>query len=212
MFNPCTVIENLRPTAIRPIAIRPTASIFSKIQENYALEWMLEDPKDNINRRQFGGISGSSPMLTLLEMLHKWYSAMENHDTVIRVIFLDFIKAFDLIDHNLLLSDFQMTGVRPAFIPWLASYLSQRQQRVKFDGKLSSFLTINAGVPQGSKIGPFSFITKINRLPEVAVTDNSTNTESVSMFIDDTTLSEILNVANHESNQPIGNMELTIFW
>ena len=67
--------------------------------------------------------------------------------TVIRVILLDITKAFDLIHHNLLLSDFQMIGVRPALIPWLASYLSQRQQRVKFDGKLSSFLTINVGVP-----------------------------------------------------------------
>ena len=76
--------------------------------------------------------------------------------------------------------------------------------------ELSSFLTINAGVPQGSKIGPFSFITKINRLPKVEVTDNSTNTESVSMFINHTKLFEILNVANSESNQPIGNIELTI--
>ena len=81
-------------------------------------------------------------------MLHKWYSVTENPDTVIRVIFLDFTKVFDLIDHNLLLSDFQMIGVRLALIPWLASHLSQRQQRVKFDEKLfPSFLTINAAVP-----------------------------------------------------------------
>ena len=59
---------------------------------------------------------------------------------------------------------------------------------------LSNFLTINAGVPHGSKIGPFSFIAKINDLPDVAVTNNSTNKESISMFIDDTTLSEILNL------------------
>ena len=51
------------------------------MQESYALECMLEDPKDNISRRQFGGISGSSPALTLHKMLHKWYSAMENHDS-----------------------------------------------------------------------------------------------------------------------------------
>ena len=144
-------------------------------------------------------------------MLHKWYSAMENPDTVIRVIFLDFTKAFDLIDHDSLLSDLEKIGVRPALLPWLASYLSQRQQRVKFDRKLSNFRDINAGtVPQGSKIGPFSFIAKINRLPDVAVTDNSTNTEQVSMSIDDTTLSEILNVIDHKSNQPIGNMALNI--
>ena len=47
--NPYTVIENLRPIVI--------ISIFSKIQESYALEWMLQDLKDNINRRQFGEIS-----------------------------------------------------------------------------------------------------------------------------------------------------------
>ena len=64
--------------------------------------------------------------------------------------------------------------------------------------KLSSFLTTNAGVPQGSKIGPFSFITKITRPPDIAMTDNSTSNESVSMFIDDTTIFEILNVANHD--------------
>ena len=85
---------------------------------------------------------------------------------MIRVIFLDFIKAFDLIDHNFLFSDFQMIGVRMALIPWLASYLFQRQ----LDGELSSFLNINAGVPRGSKIGPFSFITKINRLSDISVT------------------------------------------
>ena len=200
--NPCTAFESIRPIAI--------TSIFSKIQESYALEWMLDDSKENISRRQFGGIPGSSPVLALLEMLHNWYSAMETLDTVIRVIFLDFTKAFDLIDHNILLSDLKEVGVRPALLPWLASYLSQRQQRVKFDGKLSEFQYINAGVPQGSKIGPFSFIAKINRLPDVAVTRNSINTEQVSIFIDDTTVSEILDVTNHKSNQPIGNMEFNI--
>ena len=200
--NSCTDTENIRPIAI--------TSIFSKIKESYALEWMLEDARDNISARQFGGISGSSPVLALLEMLHNWYSAMENPDTVIRLIFLDFTKAFDLIDHNILLSDLKNIGVRSALLPWIASYLSQRQHRVKFDGKLSTFRYTNAGVPQGSKIGPFSFLAKINRLPDVAVTDNTTNAEQSSMFIDDTTLSEILNVSNHKSNEPIGNMEYNV--
>ena len=65
---------------------------------------MLEDAEDDISTRQFEGISGSSPLLTLFEMLHNWYLAMENPDAVIRVIFLDFTKAFDLKDHNILLS------------------------------------------------------------------------------------------------------------
>ena len=68
------------------------------------------------------------------------------------------------------------SALRPALLPWIASYLSQRQQRVKFDGKLSDFRNINAGVPQGSKIGRFS---KINRLPDVRVTDNETSGTSL---------------------------------
>ena len=60
---------------MRPIAI---TSIFSKIQESYALEWMLDDAKENINHRQFGGLPGSSSVLALLEMFHMWFAALEN--------------------------------------------------------------------------------------------------------------------------------------
>jgi hypothetical protein len=95
MPKSCTVIENIRPTAI--------TSIFFKIQESYALEWMLDDAKDNISRRQVGGIPGSSPILALLEMLHNWYSVMENSDTVIHV------------DRNILLSDLEKIGVKADF-------------------------------------------------------------------------------------------------
>jgi hypothetical protein len=59
--KPCRETENVRPIAI--------TSIFSKIQESYALEWMLDDAKD----RQFGGLPGSSPVLALLEMFHMWF-------------------------------------------------------------------------------------------------------------------------------------------
>jgi hypothetical protein len=106
----------------------------------------LDDAKNKISRRQFGAMSGSSPLLALLEMLHNWYSVMENIDTVICVIFLDFTMALDLIDHNIL-SDLKKICVRLALLPFLASYLSQRQQRVKLNGKLSNFQYSNAGVP-----------------------------------------------------------------
>jgi DNA-directed RNA polymerase subunit H (RpoH/RPB5) len=171
---------------------------------------MLDDAKENINDRQFGGLPGSSAVLALLEMFHKWFAAFENHDTVIRIIFLDFSKAFDLIDHNILLKDFKDVGVRPALLPWLASYLSDRTQRVKFDVELSNFREVNAGVLQGSKIGPFAFIAKVNKLPNIAVADPMSKKEQVSMFIDDTTLSEILNVAEHTENKTIGNMSASI--
>ena len=84
-------------------------------------------------------------MLALLEMLHMWFVVLENPNTVIRKVFLDFSKAFDLIDHNILLKQyFKDVGVHPALLPWLASYLSDRTQRVKFEGELSNFREVNA--------------------------------------------------------------------
>jgi hypothetical protein len=80
--KPCRESENVRPIAI--------TSIVSKIQESYGLERMLDDAKENVNNRQFGGLPGSSPMLALLEMLHIWFVALENPNTIIRIVFLDF--------------------------------------------------------------------------------------------------------------------------
>ena len=104
--NPCTTVENIMPNAL--------TSVFSKIQESFALDWMLEDSKNKISKCQFGGISWSSAVLALLEMLHTWFSALENPQTVMRIIFLDFPRAFDLIVHNILLSNFKSIGALPA--------------------------------------------------------------------------------------------------
>jgi hypothetical protein len=111
-----------------------------------ALDWMLEDSKDCLSERQFGGIPRSSSVLALLEMLHTWFVAFEKPKSVIRIVFLYFSKAFDLIDHNILLNDFKSVGVRPALLPWLASYLSDRLQRVNTDGSTSCFKKINAAL------------------------------------------------------------------
>ena len=65
-------------------------------------------------------------------------------------------------------------------------------------------------MPQGSRIGPFPFIAKINHLPGIAMIYVFSNRKQISMFIDDSTLSEILNITKHISNQPIGDRNLTL--
>ena len=69
------------------------------------MDWVLEDTRDRISDSQFGGLAGISAVTALLFMLHKWYQAMETSKRIIRVTFLDFRKAFDLIDHNQLLKN-----------------------------------------------------------------------------------------------------------
>ena len=110
---------------------------------------------------------------------------------------LDFRKAYDLIDHNILLENCCKIGIRPALVTWLASYLSGRTQITKFGTQVSDRVAVNGGVPQG----PVAFIVHINGLPSALkkperTSDNevSDDDDDVTIFMDDTTISEIIDV------------------
>ncbi len=197
-ITPCSNVEDLRPISL--------TSVISKVQESYVVEWVHEDIKGKVSEAQFGGLPGSSAVLALVRFAHNWYSAMENHGNVVRIIFLDFREAFDLIDHNKLLQNFEKVGVRPALLAWLGSYLQGRSQVTKVGNTFSDPAYIKGGVPQGSKIGPLAFIVYINDLPSV-VQSSDDNSDTVSMFMDDTTMSEVFNVSDHISGESIGNSQ-----
>ena len=198
-ITPCSNVEDLRPISL--------TSVLSKVQESYVVEWVHEDIKGKVSEAQFGGLPGSSAVLALVRLAHNWYSAMENHGNVVRIIFLDFRKAFDLIDHNKLLQNFEKIGVRPALLAWLGSYLQGRSQVTKVGNTFSDPAYIKGGVPQGSKIGPLAFIVHINDLPSVVQSSDDDNSDTASMFMDDTTMSEVLNVSDHISGESIGNSQ-----
>ena len=132
--------------------------------------------------------------------------------------FFYFRKAFELIDHNIL-DNYCTIGVQPGLlVGWLASYLSERQE-TRFGDKYSTSCVINGAVPQGSRIGPFAFIIHINALHAVIKDSESNLTESslesdndddVTLFMDDTTLSEVLNVSNHVSGVQIGSAPVNV--
>ena len=67
-------------------------------------------------------------VLTLVYLVHNWYKCMENTGKVVRISFLDFRKAYDLINHNILLGNFMDIGVRPSLVRWFATYLQGRLQ------------------------------------------------------------------------------------
>ena len=135
---------------------------------------------------------------------------MENTGKVVRISFLDFRKAYDLINHNKLLENFKDIGVRPALIKWFATYLQGRSQMCTFQNQQSELKSVRGGIPQGSKLGPMAFIIKINQLPTVVGThndgqDRSSDDEDMVIFMDGTTRSEVIDVSNHSSGSLVGN-------
>ena len=81
------------------------------------------------------------------------------------VIFIDLKKAFDTVDHEILLKKIKMYGVTGLEHDWLTSYLDNRKQFCRVDGTSSDVRGINCGVPHGSCLGPLLFLIYINDLP-----------------------------------------------
>ena len=172
---------------LRPITLSPQ---LSKCLEWYPREWLLELFRDSMDPHQFGSMKGSSTMLALVELIHGWVTAVEKLGTVVRILFLDFRKAFDRVDHHILLSKLVENEVPDFIVQWLASFLCDRKQRVKMGSVKSEWCHIKAGVPQGTLLGPVAFLIHIN--------DLKTDVHDMK-YVDDTSLWEACDRCGNES-------------
>ena len=169
-------------TDIRPISLTP---IVTKVFESIVMGWVDEIVGAVIDDKQFGGVCGTSTTDALVEMTHKWYEATDVLNTYARVVMLDFSKAFDLINHHILLDKLITNGVPAHIVRWIAAFLLDRHQQVKIGNIFSRSGSPNGGVPQGTLSGPKCFLLYINDL-ETHV--------PLYKFVDDSTLFEICNM------------------
>ena len=144
----------------RPISI---VSFFSKIFEKMMYHYISEFMEKNnlICKNQFGFRPKHSTQHAVISLVNNITNSLDTRDIVIGV-FLDLKKAFDTMDHTILLKKLYAYGIRSNAHKWLTSYLTGRTQYVVYDGHKSSTLNLTCGVPQGSILGPLLFIIYVN--------------------------------------------------
>ena len=103
-------------------------------------------------------------------------------DELTGLVFIDFQKAFDVIDRELLLKKLSIYGATPFSVAWFKSYLSERKQLISLGKTTSKQLTVKQGVPQGSILGPVPFLLFVNDMPL------HVQKSTVDIYADNTTL------------------------
>ena len=164
----------------RPISVLSALSkVFERCIFNQLLSFLTTERI--LVPNQYGFRPGNSTTDCLVDLIDEITKALDEENYAVS-LFLDLSKAFDTVNHSILLSKLDLYGIRNIENQWFRSYLSKRKQKVYVNGVFSDSLAINSGVPQGSILGPLLFLIYINDIVQV------TNYFSLRLFADDTSL------------------------
>ena len=169
------------PNNYRPISLLPIpGKMLEKIMHQHIMGYINEH--NLLHENQGGFRKGRSTTHSIAALTN---SILENtNDRLITATaFIDFSKAFDTVDHKILLSKLANMGIGGETLRWITDYLRGREQRTRLDGTHSQYVPVTYGVPQGSVLGPLLFIIFINDLVDACTFGE------VRMYADDTVIS-----------------------
>ena len=171
--------DPLDKTNYRPISILPTVS---KIFERILFNQLQRFSNKFLSPLLCGFRKGYSTQYALINLLQKWQKCLDASDGIVGTLLMDLSKAYDCVNHDLIIAKLEAYGVGENSLRLIQNYLSQRQQRVKVGSSFSEWLEIILGIPQGSILGPILFNVFINDLLLFIKETDICN------FADDTTL------------------------
>ena len=196
--NETTKMDNYRPVSILPAI----SKVFEKVAHIQLYNYFKKNKL--FYKGQYGFRDEHSTELAALELVDRLHSDMDNKEIPI-AIYMDLSKAFDTLDHTILLHKLKHYGVHGSALSWFHSYLNNRYQYVEIQQHKSNPQLLKTGVPQGSVLGPLLFLIYMNDIP------NTSSELKFILFADDTSLLDTLNlsISPNDANLNKLNDELT---
>ena len=186
-----TCMDNYRPISL--------LSCFSKICEKIVSNRLVTflDINNLLSCNQFGFRKYHSTLHPMVQFTNFISNALNNKDHAI-AIFCDLRKAFDTVDHTILLKKLKKLGIEGSALLWFKDYLQNRHQFVLLNGKTSSLRNIKIGVPQGSILGPILFLIYINDLPNCSLLLSLLFADDATAYASGKDIRQLINFINVE--------------
>ena len=188
--------DNSEPSNFRPVSL---LSGLGKLQERIAFKNIHNYLNENnlIYKYQSGFLPGHSTTFQLIDIYHHICQAIDNNQYAC-MVFCDVSKAFDRVWHKGLIFKLKQLGIDGDLLEWISNYLNNRQQRVVIKSCKSDFKRTNAGVPQGSVLGPLLFLIYVNDISESLLSLTRLFADDSSLFYSATSIFDIEGIINSD--------------